>query len=67
MVVEACLPSNVYFSWTPDYTPFNLGPSRVAEGEGMGQGGGAGSAGVSFIVSSYSVCAVHICPKYAHI
>ena len=26
MVGEACLPSDAYFPWTPDYTPFILGP-----------------------------------------
>ena len=26
MVDETCLPSNAYFPWTPDYTPFSLGP-----------------------------------------
>ena len=26
MVGEACLSNNAYFLWTPDYTPFILGP-----------------------------------------
>ena len=26
MVGEACLPSNAYFPWTPDYTPSNMVP-----------------------------------------
>ena len=26
MVGKTCLPSNAYFLWTPDYTPFILGP-----------------------------------------
>ena len=26
MVGEACLPSNAYFAWMPDYSPFTLGP-----------------------------------------
>ena len=26
MMGEACFPSNAYFPWIPDYTPFILGP-----------------------------------------